>query len=236
MCFIGSDICNTSAIFVCSDPGPARSEVAVTKKTMERRSCRLAALCFATICVATSAHAETPSSDPAREPSPAFQSDAAYLLQPGDMVEISVWKEENLKKELLVRPDGGLSFPLAGDLKVAGHTTVEVEHEIEARLAKYFADATVNVSVLQINGNQVYVVGKVNRPGMYKFDRPVDVMQALSLAGGTTEFADIGDIRIIRRGPDGRQKVFPFAYSDVARGRRLEQNIVLQSGDTLVVP
>jgi polysaccharide export outer membrane protein len=204
---------------------------------MERRSPSwLAAVSFATLFAATSVGAETPSNDTVAAPSPTLGSDATYLLQPGDVVEISVWKEENLKKELLVRPDGGLSFPLAGDLKVAGHTTVEVGHEIEARLAKYFADVTVNVAVLQINGNQVYVVGKVNRPGVYKFDRAVDVMQALSLAGGTTEFAGVDDIRIIRRGPDGHQKVFTFAYSDVARGRRLEQNIVLQSGDTLVVP
>ena len=204
---------------------------------MERRSpSRLAALLFATLPAVFSAVAETPSNDTARAPSPAFDSEASYLLQPGDVVEVSVWKEENLKKERLVRPDGGLSFPLAGDLKVAGHTTVEVGHEIEARLAKYFADVNVSVAVLQINGNQVYVVGKVNRPGAYKFDRAVDVMQALSLAGGTTEFAGVDDIRIIRRGADGRQNVFTFAYSDVVRGRRLEQNIVLQSGDTLVVP
>jgi polysaccharide export outer membrane protein len=212
--------------------------VAVANKTMERRSSgRLAALCFATLFAAMSATAETPAGgEVAAPPSPSFAGGASYLLQPGDVVEISVWKEEDLKKELLVRPDGGLSFPLAGDLKVAGHTTVEVEHEIEARLAKFFADVTVNVAVLQINGNQVYVLGKVNKPGVYKFDRAVDVMQALSLAGGTTEFADVNDIRIIRRGPDGRQTVLAFAYSDVARGRRLEQNIVLQSGDTLVVP
>jgi polysaccharide export outer membrane protein len=211
---------------------------------MERRSL-FAAVCFAMIFVASFARAETPSAaetataapaDPPAAHAATFDSDATYLLQPGDVVEISVWKEENLKKELLVRPDGGLTFPLAGDLKAAGHTTVEVGHEIETRLGKYFADVNVNVSVLQINGNQVYVVGKVNKPGMYRFDRAVDVMQALTLAGGTTEFADVGDIRIIRRGADGRQKVFPFAYSDVARGRRLEQNIVLQSGDTLVVP
>ena len=203
---------------------------------MERRSThRFAGLSLATLLAATWAAAETPS-DPVPAASRAFESDASYLLQPGDVVEISVWKEENLKKELLVRPDGGLSFPLAGDLKVAGHTTVEVAHEIEARLAKYFADVTVNVAVLQINGNQVFVVGKVNKPGVYKFDRAVDVMQALSLAGGTTEFAGVDNIRIIRRGADGRQKVFTFAYSDVAKGRGLEQNIVLQSGDTLVVP
>ena len=202
---------------------------------MERRSPSwLAALSFAAVFAAAPARAGAPSSEPASTAPP--DNDATYLLQPGDIVEISVWKEENLKKELLVRPDGGLTFPLAGDLKAAGHTTVEIEHEIETRLAKYFADVTVNVAVLQINGNQVYVVGKVNKPGAFKFDRPLDVMQALSLAGGTTEFADVNDIRILRRSPDGRQKALPFAYSDVARGKHLDQNIVLQSGDTLVVP
>lgn len=191
---------------------------------------------MALLVTATFAAAGAPSGEPNALGAIAPESEASYLLQPGDVVEISVWNEEKLDKELLVRPDGGLSFPLAGDLIVAGHTPVDVQHEIEARLRKFFADVTVNVAVRQINGNQVYVVGKVNRPGAYKFDRAVDVMQALSLAGGTTEFAGVDDIRIIRRGPDGRQQVFPFAYSDIARGRRLEQNIVLQSGDTLVVP
>jgi len=210
---------------------------------MERRFSSLVAWCFAIALVATSARAEKPpAADSARTATSSaahdstFDADAKYLLQPGDVVEISVWKEDNLKKELLVRPDGGLTFPLAGDLKVSGHTTVEVGHELEARLGKYFSDVTVNVAVIQINGNQVYVLGKVNKPGVYKFDRAVDVMQALSLAGGTTEFAGVDDIRIIRRGPDGRQEILPFAYTDVARGRRLEQNIVLRSGDTLVVP
>jgi len=210
---------------------------------MERRFPRLVASCLAIVLIATAARAEKPhaaeaaaAAAPAADHDATFDAEATYRLQPGDFVEVSVWKEDNLKKELLVRPDGGLTFPLAGDLKVSGHTTVEVSHELEARLGKYFADVTVNVAVLQINGNQIYVVGKVNKPGVYKFDRAVDVMQALSLAGGTMEFAGVDDIRIIRRGPDGRQVVFPFAYSDVARGRRLEQNIVLRSGDTLVVP
>jgi polysaccharide export outer membrane protein len=95
---------------------------------------------------------------------------------------------------------------------------------------------TVSVAVQQINGNQVFVVGRVNRPGVYKFDRPVDVMQALALAGGATEFAGVDSIRILRRAADGGQRTFDFAYSDVARGRHLDQNIVLKSGDTVVVP
>jgi polysaccharide export outer membrane protein len=162
--------------------------------------------------------------------------DAPYHLQPGDVVEISVWKEQDLKREALVRPDGGLSFPLAGDLQVAGLTVAQVRQELEQRLVKFIPDVTVSVAMQQINGNQVFVVGRVNRPGAYKFERPLDVMQALSLAGGATEFAGVDNIRILRRGRDGRQQSLEFAYSEVARGRRLEQNIVLQSGDTVVVP
>jgi polysaccharide biosynthesis/export protein len=161
---------------------------------------------------------------------------ALYRLQPSDVVEISVWKEEELKRQTLVRPDGGLSFPLVGDLMVAGRTLPEVQREIETRLGRFVPDATVSVSVIEINGNQIFVVGKVGRPGAYKLGRALDVMQVLSLAGGTTEFAGVDNIKIIRRGADGEQQVFYFNYSDVSRGRRLEQNIVLQSGDTLVVP
>jgi len=191
---------------------------------------RFGALLFATLLVAAfDVHAEVPT--------PAAQVAAdSYRLQPGDVLEISVWKEETLKREVLVRSDGGLSFPLAGDLAVSGLTPDDVRHELEARLGKFIPDVTVSVAVQQINGNQVFVVGRVNRPGVFKFDRPVDVMQALSLAGGATEFAGVDAIRILRRAADGRQHTFDFAYSDVARGRHLEQNIVLKSGDTVVVP
>jgi polysaccharide export outer membrane protein len=159
-----------------------------------------------------------------------------YRLQPGDILEISVWKEDDLRREVLVRSDGGMSFPLAGEMMVAGLTTQDIKAELEVRLKEFIPDATVSVSVLQINGNQVYVVGKVNRPGVYKFDRPVDVMQVLSLAGGATEFAGVDDIRILRRSLEGVQHTFEFEYGAVARGKRLEQNIVLRSGDTIVVP
>ncbi len=163
-------------------------------------------------------------------------SDSLYRLQAGDVLNISVWKEDSLDKQVLVRPDGGLSFPLAGDLMAAGLTPAELEQKIEHRLAKFLSAPTVTVSVMQVNGSQIYVVGKVNRPGAYKFDRQLDVLQALSLAGGMTEFAATDDVKIIRRRLDGGEQVFEFEYSQVARGRHLDENIVLQSGDTLVVP
>ena len=191
---------------------------------------RFGVLTFATLWIVVfGAHAEGPTP-------PATGASDSYRLQPGDVLEISVWKEETLRREVLVRSDGGLSFPLAGDLSVSGLTPDDVRHELETRLNKFIPDVTVSVAVRQINGNLVFVVGRVNKPGAFKFDRPVDVMQALSLAGGATEFAGVDSIRILRRAADGGQRTFDFAYSDVARGRHLDQNIVLKSGDTVVVP
>ncbi|HZF30375.1 MAG TPA: polysaccharide biosynthesis/export family protein [Gammaproteobacteria bacterium] len=191
---------------------------------------RTPGLLLSLVIAASAVAAERPASVDAGVAGPSYQ------LQPGDVVEISVWKEPDLRREALVRSDGALTFSLIGDLMVAGRTTVDVQQEVETRLAKFIPDAVVTVAVMQINGNQVYVVGKVNRPGVYKFERKVDVMQALALGGGTTEFAGVNDIRILRRTPSGEQQTFKFEYEEVARGRRLEQNIVLQSGDTLVVP
>jgi polysaccharide export outer membrane protein len=179
--------------------------------------------------LASHAAAETPS-----DAEPAI--DSGYRLQPGDLVEISVWKEEDLSREVLIRSDGGMSFPLVGDVVAAGLTTEELQAEVQGRLAEFIPDATVSVAVRQINGNQVFVVGRVNRPGAYKFDRPLDVLQVLSLAGGASEFAKVDEIRILRRANDGLQQTFEFDYSEVAGGERLEQNIVLESGDTVVVP
>jgi polysaccharide export outer membrane protein len=161
---------------------------------------------------------------------------ASYRLQAGDMVEISVWKEQDLNRQVLIRSDGGISFPLAGDLVAAGLTPAELQSELQNRLTAFIADATVSVAVQQINGNQVFVLGRVNRPGAYKFDRPLDVLQVLSLAGGAAEFAKVEKIRILRRTAAGAQQTFEFDYSDVARGKHVEQNIVLESGDTVVVP
>jgi polysaccharide biosynthesis/export protein len=161
--------------------------------------------------------------------------DAAYLVQPGDSLTISVWKEQDLQGEFLVRPDGALSFPLAGNVEAGGHTVDEIRTVLTSRLTRYIPDPVVTVSVKTVNGSMIFVVGKVNRPGNFLLIRPMDVMQALSLAGGTTPFADVDGIRILRREGE-RQLVFRFRYDDVRRGRALSQNILLQSGDTVVVP
>jgi polysaccharide export outer membrane protein len=160
-----------------------------------------------------------------------------YEIGPEDLLEISVWKEKDLQKEVLVRPDGWLSFPLVGDIQAARKTAKQVEEEIRERLRRYIPDPVVSVSVKKIAGYKIFVIGKVNKQGEYVVGRYVDVVQALSLAGGLTPFADESGIRIIRKPPDGGQEtVYRFDYSDVKRGRALDQNILLKSGDVVIVP
>ena len=170
------------------------------------------------------------------EPAAGTSSQLDYLLQPGDTVTISVWKEKDLETEALVRPDGGLSFPLVGDVEAAGHTLRQVREVLAQRLKPYIPDPVVTVAIKEIGGDHVYVLGRVNRPGEYPFSQPVDVMQALSLAGGATPFASLNHIVILHRDRSGEQHATRFRYSQVAHGRDLFQNVLLQSGDTVVVP
>lgn len=158
-----------------------------------------------------------------------------YTIQPGDLLEVSVWKEKDLQRELLVRPDGGISFPLIGDVDVRGKTVSQLSDDIGKRLSRYIPDANVTVVVRQTAGHKFYVVGKVNRPGEFAAIRPINVMQALSMAGGLTPFAAGRSIVILRRVND-TEIAIPFRYGQVESGNRLEQNITLQSGDVVVVP
>jgi len=158
-----------------------------------------------------------------------------YRVQPGDLLTVSVWKEKDLQGDVLVRPDGGLSFPLAGDIDAQGLTLSDLQKVLVERLSRYIPDPVVTVAVKAIGGNRVYVIGKVARPGEFDFSRPIDVMQALSLAGGATPFAALNEIVILRR-ENGQQRVLPFRYGDVEHGRGLRQNVLLESGDTVVVP
>jgi polysaccharide export outer membrane protein len=159
----------------------------------------------------------------------------AYHIQPGDVLQVSVWKEEDLQSEVLVRPDGAFSFPLAGDVDTRGKSVEQLRVELTGRLKRYIPDPVVTVALRQIVGNRIFVIGQVNRPGDFPFSRPLDVMQALSLAGGTNNFAALNDIVILRR-DQGQLKKIPFRYAEVARGKDLDQNIILVSGDTIVVP
>ena len=158
-----------------------------------------------------------------------------YQLRPGDLLQVSVWKETDLQSEVLIRPDGGISFPLAGEMQAAGRTVADLTSTLQERIRKYIPDAVVTVSVKTIAGNRVYVIGKVNKPGDFPLTGPMDVMQALSLAGGATPYADMNGIRILRRDGD-HQTSLKFRYRDIEHGRKLDQNILLKNGDTVVVP
>lgn len=159
----------------------------------------------------------------------------AYQIQPGDVLEISVWKEPDLQRQVLVRPDGAFSFPLVGEVDARGKTVQALHKIVGERLGRYISDAVVTISVQEINGNKIYVLGQVNKPGEFIVNPSVNIMQALSMAGGTTPFAATGDI-IVLRGQGKEQTAMAFRYNDVVRGRRLDTNIELISGDVVVVP
>jgi polysaccharide export outer membrane protein len=160
----------------------------------------------------------------------------AYKLNPGDVLQISVWKEEGLQQQVLVLPDGAISFPLAGHIKAAGLSPEQLQNELQKRLRNFFADPVITVTVVQVGGNKIYVIGQVRNPGEFPANRPVDVMQALSLAGGLTTFAADGDIKVLRRDANGKQRALAFNYSEVSKGNRLDTNVLLRPGDVVVVP
>jgi polysaccharide biosynthesis/export protein len=170
---------------------------------------------------------------------PAAQADGGsvvrYEVQPSDVLQVSVWREPELTQQVLVRPDGAFSFPLAGEINAVGKTVEELRRELVERLARYIPDLVVTVTVLEIRGNKIYVIGQVNQPGEFIVNPRVDVMQALSLAGGTTAFASTGEIFVLRR-DNGQQRRLPFNFDAVLRGRDLEQNVLLRTGDVVVVP
>ena len=163
------------------------------------------------------------------------QAERVYSIQPGDILEVSVWREEELLKQVLVRPDGGMSYPLVGDVYAAGKSVTELQDLITERLSKYIPDPVVTVSVQALNGNKVYVMGKVVRPGEFVATRYMDVVQALSVAGGMTPYAAENKIKVLRR-ENGELMAIPFRYGDIEKGEGLEQNILLQSGDVVLVP
>ena len=163
------------------------------------------------------------------------EAPSEYSIGPEDMLEISVWKEPDVQRQVLVRPDGKISFPLAGDVQAAGETPEQVQRAISEKLRRYLSDPVVTVTVSTVGGNKIYVIGQVQNPGAYVIGSYVDVLQALTIAGGLTPFASENKIKVLRR-IEGKELVLPFRYADVKKGRKLEQNIILQGGDTVVVP
>ncbi|MGB2271598.1 MAG: polysaccharide biosynthesis/export family protein [Pseudomonadales bacterium] len=162
----------------------------------------------------------------------------SYRINAGDVLSLQVWNEPSLSSEQFsVRPDGFVSIPVVGELQAGQKTIAELQALIAEGLSRYLKDApTVVVSILASNGNLVYVLGKVGRPGAFPINGPMDVTQALAFAGGLNSFAAENKIKILRRDKNGVQKSIRFKYGQVKDGDKLETNILLQSGDVVLVP
>ena len=164
-----------------------------------------------------------------------FADESTYRIGPMDVLEISVWKDESLNRELSVPPDGIVAYPLIGDIQAAGITVTELRNSITEKLAEYVPDATVTVMLKKIESLKAYVIGKVNNPGEFPITMETTVMQILAMARGLNPYADAKDIQILRRRQNITIKI-GFNYREVEKGINLRQNIVLQRGDVVVVP
>lgn len=164
------------------------------------------------------------------------QSGAAYKLRHGDALTVSVWRDEALRMEVRVLPDGSITFPLAGRVEVVGLSTSEAELRVAEKLKKYIPEAVVTVAITAAEGNRVYVLGKVVTPGAVILTSPeTTVLQMLSQVGGLDRFADGNAIRVLRNTPQGN-RILPVRYNDLVKGEQLDTNVVLQPGDTILVP
>lgn len=166
----------------------------------------------------------------------AEEQSVAYRLHAGDSMFISVWKEEALQREVRVLPDGSVTFPLAGRVDVAGASVSDVAQRLSSKLKEFLPEPVVTVVVTGIEGNRVYVLGKVNKPGPMVLQGPTSVLQALSIAGGLDKFADEKGIKVIRDSGDGMSQVLPVDFRELSSGKSLTTNFRLVAGDTLLVP
>jgi polysaccharide export outer membrane protein len=165
----------------------------------------------------------------------AMAANSVYTIGPGDTLEISVWRDESLSREVIVPPDGVISFPLIGDVNVIGMTVGKLRQTVTKRLSDYVPDATVTVILKAFDSLRAFVIGKVKNPGMYPISLETNVMQVLSMAGGLNPYASENNIHILRQIKGDSVKI-PFSYGDVLKGRNLKQNIALLRGDVVVVP
>ncbi len=158
-----------------------------------------------------------------------------YLLNAGDQLDISVWNEDALQKQVIVLPDGMISFPLAGELAAQGKTVSELQAALKQSLTEYLADPVVTVSVTSVSGNTIHILGKVTQAGIFIMNQPIDAVQALSLAGGLSPYAKENDIIVLRRSGENQQ-VLPVHFAAIKEGQELSTNIMLKSGDVIVIP
>jgi polysaccharide export outer membrane protein len=183
---------------------------------------------------ASPAAAKPPATPPATGPSVTPPAD--YIIGPDDVLGVLFWREKDLSVEqVTVRPDGMITLPLVNDLKAAGLTPEQLREAVMKAANRFVEDPNATIVVRQINSRRFYVTGQVGKPGTYPLLAQTTILQAIALAGGLAEYAKGNDI-VLMRTEGGKTKTFPFRYKDVIKGKKLEQNIELRPGDTLVVP
>ncbi|MFN7978424.1 MAG: polysaccharide biosynthesis/export family protein [Vicinamibacterales bacterium] len=158
-----------------------------------------------------------------------------YLIGPDDVLGVIVWREQDLSTDVKVRPDGKVSLPLVNDIQAGGLTPEQFREKVTAAVTKFVESPSVTIIVRQINSRQVFVLGEVVKPGPYPLTAPTTVLQLLALTGGPTPYAKLDEIAVMRT-VDGKTSRFLFNYKEVSRGRKIEQNIMLRPGDTVIVP
>jgi polysaccharide export outer membrane protein len=203
------------------------------------RAVLLAAASIVSLCVIAGAQQQVSKSAASKDVKAATESatrpeQLAYIVGEGDLLRVSVWKEPEISQNVSVRPDGMISLPLVAELHVSGLTPEQVQQLVTEKLKTVITNPQVTVTVLEVHSKQVYITGEVGKPGAYQEVAPMNVLQLIARAGGLNEFANRKAIYIFRAGdPKTRLR---FNYKEVVNGQRPEQNIILQPGDTVVVP
>jgi polysaccharide export outer membrane protein len=170
-------------------------------------------------------------------PEPDIMNRPAYVIGPADLLSIRVWKNPELSLDQVpVRPDGKISVPLVNDVQAAGLTTLELKDVLTKALAEYVTNPEVTVVVVQMNSRKVFVLGEVTKPGPIPLVEDLRVLDAISAAGGFTTFADKRHVKVIRRQADGTGVEYRFNYNSYVSGGDPLSNLLLQNGDTIVVP
>ena len=180
----------------------------------------------------SSAPAPSPASLPASA-APAVAA-AGYVIGPDDVLVVNVWKEPDLSRSVVVRPDGKITLPLLKDMDASGSTPEQLQSRIEKGLADYVSKPSVTVIVQEAKSHKFNILGAVQKPGAYILTGPMTVLDAIALAGGLREWAKAKSIYILRVGPDGSRKRIPFDYKKVVKGS--SEDAVLEIRDTIVVP
>jgi polysaccharide biosynthesis/export protein len=157
-----------------------------------------------------------------------------YVIGPEDVLSIVVWREKDMSADVVVRPDGKISLPLLNDVQAAGNTPEQLAEIVEKAAAKYVTDSDATVIVKAINSRKVFVLGEVAKPGTVPLTSEMNVLQLIASVGGFLEYANKDNVTILRT-ENGRERRFRFNYNDVVEGKNLQQNIMLQPGDTVLI-